>query len=145
MVINTEFSLLAFQKQPVGVHMQMLCKYPRRRELLFFCYREHKGVSWWLSRQRHITCHYDVLGFKPAHVAIPRLSYLYIHSPTITQREGRREEKKTEEKMFKTLDERKRHGEWEARHVISKVNPSHCWLLIRGSVWRRRQKEKDKE
>lgn len=35
-VINTEFSLLAFQKQPVGVHMQMICKQPRRRELLFF-------------------------------------------------------------------------------------------------------------
>lgn len=64
------------------------------------------------------------MGLKAAHVAIPRHSYLYIRSPTITQSEGRLEGGTAEEKMFKTLDEGRRQEEWEAWHVITKVNPN---------------------
>lgn len=71
-----------------------------------------------------MTYHYDVVGLKAAHVAIPRHSYLYIHSATITQSEGRLEGGKAEERMFKTLDEGRRQEEWEAWHVITKVNPN---------------------
>lgn len=59
------------------------------------------------------TCHYDVVGLKSAHVAIPRVSYLYTQSPTITQSEVGLEGRKAEGKMFKTLDDGRRHGEWQ--------------------------------
>lgn len=80
-------------------------------------------------------------------------SYSFIYTLQISHIEEGAEKieerkRKTEKKMYKTLDERRktsRQGEWEAWHVISKVNPRHCWLLIRGSVGRRRQRDKDKD
>lgn len=54
------------------------------------------------------TCHYDVVGLKSAHAAIPRVSYLHTQSPTITQSEVGLEGRKAEAKKFKTLDKGRR-------------------------------------
>jgi len=71
-------------------------------------------------------------------IFILQLSHIEEGVKSTEEWKGRQEKRCTRLQMRGGIrgDKARREGEWEAWHVISKVNPRYCSLLIRGSVSR---------